>query len=74
MATIQTKRTILNVAEKDKLIREIENGKKKKAGLFREFGFVNCRIKKIWKNQTTIINVFEQNGSRKKLFRIPERS
>ena len=43
--------------------------------MFREFGFVNSRIKKIWENRTTVIGVFEQNGSRKKkLFRNTERS
>ena len=71
MAAVTNKRKVLSVAEKDKLIREIENGKKE-AFVFREFGFVNSRIKKICKNRTTLVSVFEQNESRKKLFRNPE--
>jgi hypothetical protein len=43
--------------------------KDKNSGVFPEFGFVNSRIKKIWKNSTCgIISVFEQNGSKKKGF------
>jgi hypothetical protein len=61
MATI-TKRKVLSVGEKVKVIRETENGKKK-ADVCREFGLVNFMIQTIWKNRTEIISTFEQNGS-----------
>jgi hypothetical protein len=56
-----------------KVIRQIENGKKK-ADVCREFGLVNSIIQTIWKNRTKIIRAFEQNGSRIKRSRKPERS
>jgi hypothetical protein len=40
----------------------------------REFGLVNSIIQTILKNETKIISVFEQNGSRIKRFRKSERS
>jgi hypothetical protein len=56
-----------------KVIRQIENGKKK-ADMCREFGLVNSIIQTIWKNRTKIISSFEQNVSRIKRSRKPERS
>jgi len=40
----------------------------------REFGLVNSTTQTIWKNRTKIISVFDENGSRTKRFRKPERS
>jgi transposase-like protein len=57
------KRKALSVEEKVKVIREIENGKKK-ADVCREFGLVNSTTQAIWKNRSKIISAFEQNGSR----------
>jgi hypothetical protein len=39
-----------------------------------EFGLINSMIEMIWKNRTQIISGCEQNGSRRKRFRKPERS
>jgi hypothetical protein len=47
---------------------------KKKAYVCREFRLVNSKIQTIWKNRTGIISAFEQNGSRIKRLRKPERS
>ena len=47
---------------------------KKKADVCQKFGFVNSRIKKIWKNRTKIIRAFQQNRLRIKQFRKSERS
>jgi transposase-like protein len=63
----------LNVEGKVKVIRQIENGKKK-ADVCREFGLVNSTIRTICKNRTKIISAFDQNGSRVKPLRKPERS
>jgi hypothetical protein len=38
-----------------------------------EFGLINSIIQTIWKNRTKIISACEQNGSRRKRFRKPER-
>jgi hypothetical protein len=40
----------------------------------REFGLVNSTFQMFWKNRTKIINAFEQNESRIKRLRKPERS
>ena len=60
MATVTSNTKVLSV--EGKVIREMENGKKKAdvAG----FGFVNCTIQTVWKNKTKIISAFEQNISR----------
>jgi transposase-like protein len=63
MVTIMNKRKVLSVEEKFKVIREIENGKKK-ADVCREFGLINSTTQTIWKNRTKIISAFAQNGSR----------
>jgi len=47
---------------------------KKKADFGRKFRLVNSKIEMICKNGTKIISAFEQNGSRIKRFRKPERS
>ena len=47
---------------------------KKRAGVFGEFGLVNYRTQKICKNRTEFISAFEQNGSRIKRLRKPERN
>jgi len=39
----------------------------------REFGLLNSKIKVTWENRTKIISVFEKDGSRKMLFRKPQR-
>ena len=39
-----------------------------------EFGLINSIIQMIWKKRTKIINAYEQNESRMKRFREPERS
>jgi hypothetical protein len=39
-----------------------------------EFGFVHSMIKKMWESRTKITYVFEQNRSRIKLFRNPEKN
>jgi hypothetical protein len=57
------KSKVLSVEKNDKLLGEIQNGRKK-ADVCREFGLVNCTNKMIWKNRTKIISVFEQNISR----------
>lgn len=67
------KRKVLSIEEKVKVIREIENGRKK-ADVCRKFGLVNSTVQTIWKNKTKIIDAFEQNGSRIKRLRKPERS
>ena len=50
MTTVTNRRKVLRAEEKVKSIREIENGKKKKADVSRDNGFVNSTIQKIWKN------------------------
>ena len=40
----------------------------------RAFGLVNSKTQTIWKNKTKIISVFDENGSKTKRFRKPERS
>jgi transposase-like protein len=65
------KRKVLVSKKKLKVIREIENGKKK-ADICREFGLVNSKIQTNWKNRTKIISAFEQNGLRTKRLRKPE--
>jgi hypothetical protein len=65
------KRKVLSIEEKVKVIREIENGRKK-ADVCHEFGFLNSTVQTIWKNKTKLIDAFEQNGSRIKCFRMPE--
>jgi hypothetical protein len=68
MATVTNKRKVLRIEEKVKLIRKTEN-EKKKADVS-----VNSKIKKNWKNRIKIISAFQQNGSRIKRIRKPERS
>jgi len=63
MATVTNKRNILGVEGKVKVIRHIENGKKK-VDVGRKVGLVNSTIEMICKNGTKIISAFEQNGSR----------
>jgi hypothetical protein len=62
----------LSVEEQVKVIRKIENGKRRKPTW--EFVLINSMIQTIWKNRTKIISACEQNGSRKKRFRKPEPS
>jgi hypothetical protein len=38
------------------------------------FGLVNSTIQTIWKSRTKIISAFEQNGTKIKRFRKPDRS
>ena len=45
-----------------------------KAGVCKESDIVNFTVHMIWKNGTEFISAFEQNGSRTKGFRKPERS
>jgi transposase-like protein len=73
MATVTFKRKVLSVEEKVKVTREIKSGKKK-VDLCREFGLVNSAVQTIWKNRDKIVSVLEQNGSRTKRLRKPERS
>ena len=54
-------------------IREKED-KLKKAGLHREFGFVNSTSQTSWKSRTKIVSACERNKSRIKRLRKPERS
>jgi hypothetical protein len=42
--------------------------------VFQEFGLIYSTIHMIWKSNTKIISVFDQEGSRIKLFREPEQS
>jgi hypothetical protein len=63
----------VSIEGKVKLIRQIENWKKKH-DMCREFGLVNSTIQTIRKSRTKIIGAFEQNGSKLKRFRKPERS
>jgi hypothetical protein len=63
----------LNAKLKAKMTKERENVKKV-TDVCQGFGLVNSTIQKICKNRTKIISTFEQNGSRIKLFRQPERS
>ena len=55
-------------------IREVENRKKHKDDLSREFGLVNSMIQKIWEKKTKIITVFERNGYKIQRFLKPEGS
>jgi len=68
MATVTNNMKVLSVEGKVKVIRQIENGKKKTD----EFSIVNSTIQTIRRNRTVIINAFEQNGSGIKRFRKPE--
>jgi transposase-like protein len=43
------KKEVLSIEEKVKVIREIENGRKK-ADVCHEFGLVNSTVQTIWKN------------------------
>jgi hypothetical protein len=55
------------------VIREVEKERKeKKADACRKFDLVNWTIQTIWKNRTTIVIAFEQNGWRTKRLRKPE--
>jgi hypothetical protein len=54
----------LNVEGKVKVKRQVENGKKKKADLRRDFGLVNSKTQTIWKNKTKITSALKQNESR----------
>ena len=54
--------------------REIDNGGWGGADVCQECDVVNSTNQRIWKNKTKIISAFEQNGSRIKRFRKPERS
>jgi transposase-like protein len=73
MTTVTNKRQILSVEGKVKVVRQIENGKKK-ADVCRELGLVNSTIRIICKNRPKIISAFDHNGSRVKPLRKPERS
>jgi transposase-like protein len=73
MATVTNKRKVLSFKQKVKLIRAIENGRKK-SDVCQEFSVINSTIKKILKNRTKIIGAFKQNSSRIKRPRKPERS
>jgi transposase-like protein len=73
MATVTNRRKVLSMEEKVKVIKEIESGKKK-ADVFRGFGLVNSTTQTIWKNRDKTVTSFEQNGSRIKRLRKPERS
>jgi hypothetical protein len=57
----------LIVKKEVKLVQEIENGNKR-ADVCQEFAFVNSTVQTIWKNKTTVISVYEKNGSRIKHF------
>jgi hypothetical protein len=73
MATVRNKRKVLAVEIKFNMMREIENGKKTNS-------YVSgiCSLKLYdpndLNNRTEFISAFEQNGSRIKRFRKPERS
>lgn len=56
-----TKRKVLTLEEKVKVIRKIEKGFKK-ADVCREFGLVNSTVQTIWKNKDKIVAAFEQDG------------
>jgi transposase-like protein len=58
MATAMNKRKNLSVKVKVKVIRQIENGKKK-SDVCQEFGLINSMIQMISKNRTRIISAFE---------------
>jgi hypothetical protein len=72
------KRKVLGTEGKVKATSEIENEKKKEREIevvvCREFDPVNSKIQTIWKNRSKMISVFEQNGSKIKRFRKPERT
>jgi hypothetical protein len=61
----------LRIKEKFKIIREIENGKKK-TGMCQEFGPINSMIQMIWENRTRIISAVEQNKPRIKQLQMPK--
>jgi hypothetical protein len=71
MAAVMNKRQFLSVEKELKVIREIENVKKK-ADICQEFYLIHSVIQTIWKNRTKIIRVFVQNRSRIKQFHKPE--
>ena len=73
MTTVTNKRKVLSGKGKFKVMREMENCKKK-AVVCRKFGLVSSTIQTIWKHGTKIISVLEQNGLRIKRFRKSERS
>lgn len=73
MATVTTERKVLIVEGKSKVMRQIENGKKKTDKCW-EFGLVNSTIQKMCKNRTKMCNAFEENRWRIKRFQEPERS
>jgi hypothetical protein len=52
----------LSDEKKVKMIREIENVKKK-ADMCQEFYLINSMIQMIWKNRTKIIGAFVQTSS-----------
>lgn len=56
-----TKRKVLTLEEKVKVIRKIEKGFKK-ADVCREFGLVNSTVQTIWKNKNKIVAAFKQDG------------
>ena len=68
------KRKVLSTEGKIKATREIENKKKERNVVCREYDLVNSKIQTIWKNRSKMISAFEENGSRIKRFRKPERT
>jgi hypothetical protein len=64
MAAVTDQRKVLSIEGKLSVIREIENGRKKKADMCQEFGLLNSMIQIFCKNRTKITSAFEWNGSR----------
>jgi hypothetical protein len=73
MATVANSGKVLSVETKFNMMREIENGKKKNSLLS---GICSRKLydPNDLKNRTEVICAFEQNGSRIKRSRKPERS
>jgi hypothetical protein len=66
MSTVMNKRKAWSIKGEVKVIRQIENVKI--SDIYQKFCLENSVIQTIFKNRTTIISAFEQNGSRIKQF------
>jgi len=66
MPTVMNKRKVWSIKGKVKAIQQIENVKI--SVVCQKFCLENSVIQTIFKNRTTIISAFEQNGSRIKQF------
>lgn len=63
MASSSTKRKVLSIQEKVRVIRSYESGRKI-ADVCREFGLVNSTVGSILKNKDKILKKFEEDGEK----------